>query len=264
MTKKKLNRVPHDAKYYHVLHTRLEGMRIRCNTKTCPEYKYYGARGIKICKEWSIPIEGFYNFYTWAMNNGFSPELSIDRIDNNAGYSPSNCRWATLKQQANNTRNTIVVKNVITNESWGLSDFCKLNGYKYQTVRTRIAHKWNPFSAILAKSVKDKNTDMAYLLPELVIISKYNDYVPIGQLAYKLTVPEPVIEESCTTNTLDKPKDKYLYFDGKTDTNLLTRLRNNMYITDEPDNYTLQDNKAIYTYDKHNKLIDIQYKKNYK
>lgn len=245
MYKKKVKRVLHDAKYYHVLHKRLRGMKTRCNDKTCPMYKNYGERGIKVCKEWSIPIEGFYNFYTWAMNNGFSPELSIDRIDNNAGYSPDNCRWATCKEQANNTKRTIIVKNVITGESWGLSDFCNLNGYNYARTSARIAHKWNPFTAILAKDVTEKNIDMAYLLPELVIISKYNDYIPIGQLAYKLITPELIEEE------VD-------------DTDLLTKFRNNISIDDEPDSYTLQDNKAIYTYDKHNKLIDIQYKKNYK
>ena len=78
-------------------------MKDRCFRKNNPAYKWYGGRGITICKEW---IEDFINFYNWAMDNGYNDDLSIDRIDVNGNYEPSNCRWIPLKEQALNTRTT--------------------------------------------------------------------------------------------------------------------------------------------------------------
>ena len=64
-------------------------------------YSYYGRRGITICDEWK---NDFMSFYNWAMSNGYSDELSIDRINNDGNYEPSNCRWTTKTIQSRNTR----------------------------------------------------------------------------------------------------------------------------------------------------------------
>ena len=64
-------------------------------------YSYYGRRGITICDEWK---NDFMSFYNWAMSNGYSEELSIDRINNDGNYEPSNCRWTTKTIQSRNTR----------------------------------------------------------------------------------------------------------------------------------------------------------------
>lgn len=79
------------------------GMKTRCYNKNSKSYENYGGRGITVCDEW---IHDFMNFYDWAMLNGYTDELSIDRIDNDGNYEPKNCRWTTHKEQSNNTRRT--------------------------------------------------------------------------------------------------------------------------------------------------------------
>lgn len=79
----------------------------RCLNENNKAYKYYGGRGIAICKEWA---NDFALFEKWSMTNGYRQGLSIDRVDNNKGYSPQNCRWATIKTQLNNTRSNRILE----------------------------------------------------------------------------------------------------------------------------------------------------------
>lgn len=79
------------------------GMKHRCYDPKDSHYKNYGAKGITICNEW---LESFKAFQDWALANGYTDELTIDRIDNSKGYSPSNCRWATKAQQVRNSSAT--------------------------------------------------------------------------------------------------------------------------------------------------------------
>ena len=81
-------------------------MKERCLNKKNPAFKNYGGRGISVCAEW---ISDFMNFYTWAINNGYNDNLSIDRINNNGNYEPNNCRWADKKEQGRNKRNNVIV-----------------------------------------------------------------------------------------------------------------------------------------------------------
>ena len=76
-------------------------MNARCTRMTHPKYKHYGARGITVCNEWS---NDFRAFCEWSLAHGYRQGLSIDRIDNDSGYSPDNCRWTTYSVQNRNKR----------------------------------------------------------------------------------------------------------------------------------------------------------------
>lgn len=85
----------------------LSNMLTRCYNPKVPKYKSYGARGITVCDEWKNNHNAFYD---WAINNGYQDNLTIDRIDVNGNYDPSNCRFITATEQARNKRNSIKIK----------------------------------------------------------------------------------------------------------------------------------------------------------
>lgn len=115
------------------LYSVFASMKQRCYNKNNTRYKHYGGRGIKICDEW---LNDFMTFYDWAMNNGYKEGLSIDRIDNNKGYSPNNCHWVTNKENVNNRRNTkyITYKGITK----PLADWCDILKINYDTLYSRI------------------------------------------------------------------------------------------------------------------------------
>ena len=108
-------------------------MKGRCYNKNNRAYKNYGGRGIDVCKEW---LDDFMNFYNWSMENGYSDELSIDRIDNNKGYCPENCRWATIEQQQNNRRG--VHKIEYNGETHSPAEWSRIIGISETTIKNRL------------------------------------------------------------------------------------------------------------------------------
>lgn len=88
---------------------RLSDMKKRCYNPKCKRFKDWGGRGITICDEWMDPVNGSRNFVNWAIENGFSKELTIDRIDNNGPYAPWNCRWVSNSEQSNNKTTNVFI-----------------------------------------------------------------------------------------------------------------------------------------------------------
>ena len=107
-------------------------MKSRCLNPNNKKYKNYGGRGITVCDEWA---NDFMAFFTWAMDNGYQEGLSIDRIDNDKGYCPDNCRFADARTQANNMRRTPrIVVNGVSYTAKGLSE---ATGVGYRTILKR-------------------------------------------------------------------------------------------------------------------------------
>ena len=115
----------------------------RCYNQNVPCYEAYGGRGIGICLEWR---EDFQAFYEWAMGNGYKENLTIDRIDNNKGYSPDNCRWVTRKVQANNTRRNHYITH--NGETHTLSEWAGFLGLNPDTLGSRIYRGWDVDKAL--------------------------------------------------------------------------------------------------------------------
>jgi hypothetical protein len=114
----------------------------RCQNPRDPQWHIYGGRGIIVCPRWNL----FVNFYG-DMGPRPSPKHSIDRIDVNGAYEPSNCRWATLEMQNNNTRRNVLL--TWEGETMTLAQWGRRIGISPRTIGTRMRAGW-PLSRILA------------------------------------------------------------------------------------------------------------------
>lgn len=124
-----------------------DDMKSRCNNKNNLAYKNYGKRGIKVCEEWQNDFETFYN---WAISHNYKENLTIDRIDNNGNYEPSNCQWITQDEQNRNKRNIILL--TYNGETKMLKEWAKEYGLELSTLRTRINRGWNIERALKEKT----------------------------------------------------------------------------------------------------------------
>lgn len=140
----KLERVPwtKHGLYNTRIYTTYSAMKQRCFNENNSEYYRYGGRGITICSEW-LGRNGFINFYNWSMENGYNNNLTIERVDNDGNYEPSNCIWADYYTQNNNTsRNKLYTYQGETHSLsvWGR---IKPNGLEYETLRSRLRDGWD-------------------------------------------------------------------------------------------------------------------------
>lgn len=121
---------------YKRLYNILGGMKQRCRNPKCERYSDYGGRGLDVCPEWNNTD----NFIEWALSNGYSDDLTIERLDNNKGYCPENCTWKTKKEQNDNRRNGLG-KFFYRGENKTLLEWCTELGLPYDTMRDRIVNK---------------------------------------------------------------------------------------------------------------------------
>lgn len=114
------------------------GIKARCNNPRHKAYARYGGRGITVCEEWN---NSFETFKDWAYANGYSQELSIDRIDNDKGYSPDNCRWADVYTQANNMSHNITF--CYNGETHTVAEWARILNVGYGALKKRVKEGWN-------------------------------------------------------------------------------------------------------------------------
>lgn len=124
-------------------------MKQRCYNQNNPNYYRYGGRGITICPEW---LDDFMNFYEWSMKNGYSDNLTLDRKDNNKGYYPDNCRWATETEQANNKRNNAIIQYMGENKT--IHELANEYKIDHGCLRWRIDNGWDIEKALKTPSHK--------------------------------------------------------------------------------------------------------------
>lgn len=133
-------------------HTRLyriyNCMKERCYNKNAPQYKDWGGRNIIICDAW---LNDFMNFYNWAVDNGYQDDLSIDRIDNDKGYSPDNCRWTDRTTQNNNKRSNVYLTFEGKNQS--LQEWADELGIPKSRLQNRYYRHWSTKEILFGRDV---------------------------------------------------------------------------------------------------------------
>lgn len=125
------------------------GMNERCNNPNNSRYASYGGRGITVCDEW----KKYESFRDWSVNNGYEDGLSIDRIDNDKGYCPENCRWITLTQQANNKRTNTVFNDDGVNKT--IAELSKEYHIPYDTLFARLKYYHWSFEKAITQGVRN-------------------------------------------------------------------------------------------------------------
>ena len=124
------------------LYTIWGGMKTRCLSPNEPCYQYYGGRGIKVCNEWL----SFDAFREWALSHGYRDDLTLDRINVDGNYEPSNCRWLTIQEQQSNKRSNRVIE--FNGESHTLQEWANLIGISHATLIERI-ERWGSIQEAL-------------------------------------------------------------------------------------------------------------------
>ena len=162
------------TRLYRIWH----GMKQRCYNPKARFYNRYGGRGIIICQEW---IDGFENFRDWSLEHGYADDLSIDRIDNDGIYAPSNCRWATGEIQNHNKSTTL--KFNYDGETRTLKELSEISGLAESLIYKRISSKgWSVEKAVLTPK---KNNDRHKLMELNGVVKTLDEWSKEYNIPYK-------------------------------------------------------------------------------
>lgn len=129
-------------------------MKSRCYNKNVNGYKNYGGRSIEICDEW---LNNYQLFEDWALSHGYRNGLTIERIDVNGNYEPSNCKWADNTEQANNKRNSILI--TIQDKTQTLKSWCDEYRINYKTAFNYFSYHNKDLDTIKDYLLKNKKCD---------------------------------------------------------------------------------------------------------
>ena len=123
----------------------------RCYNKNHPDFRFWGARGIKVCGEW----HDIHEFARWANGSGYKEGVTIERKNVNGDYRPSNCTWILNEKQAHNTRRCIRVS--FNGETFHLSEWARRTGISVRTLLGRNRHGWPPHLMLTVKPTRGRN-----------------------------------------------------------------------------------------------------------
>jgi len=124
------------------------GMKQRCNNPNTGKYHLYGGKGVSVCNEW---MADYAIFKDWALSNGYSEELTIDRIDNGKGYSPDNCRWADINEQHKNRGITVYIGISNTIKEWS-----KITGLEEKSIRNAYRNDITKAQELIRRTLNDR------------------------------------------------------------------------------------------------------------
>lgn len=170
-------------KQKHILSQKLCDMKNRCSNPRNRHYKDYGGRGIKVCDEWADKKQGHKNFQNWAVENGWKEGLSIDRKNNDGNYEPSNCRWATPKEQARNRRPNNLI--TICSQTKTLTEWAEMIGITPNTLKCRIEHGWKE-EDLLKPKTKNLKMTKAQMTKEIKMLRHLEEQGLLLRLPCKL------------------------------------------------------------------------------
>lgn len=168
-------------------YTRLYGiwcnMKSRCTNPKTDHYALYGGKGIKVCDEW---MNSFVSFMEWSMSNGYDNKLTIDRIDPDGDYTPSNCRWTTQKVQCNHfSRNRMIS---YKGKTQSLSMWCDELKLSYSMIKQRLNK---------GMSVKDA-FEKPKVTPKTLVFNGIT--LTVKEWSIETNIPERIIHERIRHN----------------------------------------------------------------
>lgn len=177
------------TRLYHIW----TGMKGRCYNPNNPRYNSYGGRGILIHEEW---LNNFESFYNWAISNGYAENLTLDRIDNNRGYSPDNCRWANQKQQCNNKSNNHLL--TYNGKTQNITQWAEELGIGRRTLTDRLTYSWT-LEEVFTKPLKKVNQELIEYNGEQHTLSEWAKIIDMPRsILYKRLKSGMSLEEAFT------------------------------------------------------------------